>query len=347
MGPANSIFTIDIRRLWVLRELRQKGTVGATAQALNITPSGVSQQIAALGRELGVPLLAPQGRGVRLTPQAQLLLEHAAVISHQLESARAELAAFAQGTAGQVGIGGFASAITALVAPALIRLRQERPRLELRVQEIQAPECFTRLDAGDLDLVIAVDYHGGPTHGDIRFHRCDLLDDPLLAALPAGHPLAAQPVVALQDLAGESWVAGAMHGPCHEVALAACTAAGFNPNLRHAIDDWAVVLTLVAAHCGVALVPRLGVPTGDHPGVVIRPLGGPQRPSRHIYAAVRAGSEANPTLAPVLAALCQAAQALGGASQENDRAMPGSVQLPRRGPGQRGPRKKVVPPDHG
>ena len=307
MEPCSPSFTIDIRRLRVLRELRERGSVGATALALNLTPSAVSQQIAALAREVGAPLLAPHGRGVRLTPQALLLLEHATVIDTQLERARADLASFGDGAVGQVRLGAFASAITGIVVPALQRLRLERPRLAVTVQEIEAPECFTRLDAGDLDLVITVDHQGGPLRGDARYGRLELLDDPLLVALPEDHPLAGQAAVALAGLAGAAWIAGAARGPCREVARAACTGAGFNPDVRHFVDSWEAVLALVAAGCGVALVPRLALPAGGFRGVALRPVLGPQAPSRHLYAAVRAGSELSPSLVPVLVALAEAA----------------------------------------
>jgi DNA-binding transcriptional LysR family regulator len=312
MEPCSSTFTIDIRRLRVLRELQARGTVGATAEALNLTPSAISQQIAALGREAGVPLLMPHGRGVRLTPQALLLLDHAAAINAQLERARADLAAFDAGTVGQVTIGAFATAIIGIVAPALVRLRRERPRLRLSVLEVEAPECFTRLDAGDLDIAITVDYHQGPGRDDPRYGRMELLTDPLLAALPDGHPLAARSRVELKDLAAEPWIVGAMRGPCQEVSLAACTAAAFSPAIVHHANDWSAVFALVAAGCGVALVPRMAVAAFTPPGVALRALEGPQRPGRRLYAAVRAGAGAHPSLVPVLAALEAIAGATGG-----------------------------------
>jgi DNA-binding transcriptional LysR family regulator len=307
MKPFSQPFTIDFRRLRVLRELSQRGTVGATAGALNLTPSAVSQQIAALSREAGVPLLVPQGRGVRLTPQALLLLDHAVAIESQLERPRADLAAFRTGTSRHVALGAFATAIAGLVAPALARLARERPGLRLSVLETEAPECFTRLDAGALDLVITVDHSSGPGRSDPRYRRLELLDDPLLAALPPDHPLAARPAVALEELAADPWIVGAMRGPCQEVGLAACAASGFTPQVRHHANDWAAVFALVAAGCGVALVPRLAA-GGPPRGVALRPLDGPRRPSRHLYAAIRAGSETHPCLAPVLEALRQSAE---------------------------------------
>jgi DNA-binding transcriptional LysR family regulator len=303
MEPRIQTLTIDIRRLRVLRELQARGTVGATAGALNLTPSAISQQIASLSREAGVPLLMPHGRGVRLTPQAMLLLEHASAIDAQLERARADLAAFDEGIVGHVTIGAFATAIVGIMAPALVRLRRERPRLRLSVFETEAPECFTRLDAGDLDIAITVDYHNGPDRGDPRYSRKELLDDPLLVALAEDHPMAPQALIELKDLATEPWIVGAMRGPCQEVGLAACTSAGFNPGIIHHANDWSAVFALVAAGCGVALVPRMAVPSAVQAGVALRALKGPQSPSRHVYAAIRAGSEGYPSLVPVLAAL--------------------------------------------
>ena len=81
-------FTIDPRRLRVLREVGLRGTVTSAATGLHLTPSAVSQQIAALSRDLGVPLLEKTGRGVKLTGQAQVILNHATVVQAQFERAQ-------------------------------------------------------------------------------------------------------------------------------------------------------------------------------------------------------------------------------------------------------------------
>ena len=106
MVSVSKDFTIDLRRLRVLRELEQRGTVSATAAALHLTPSAVSQQLAGLSRDVGAPLLEKHGRGVRLTGQARVLLSHAVVVHEQLERARADLAAWDEGTIGEVRVGG-------------------------------------------------------------------------------------------------------------------------------------------------------------------------------------------------------------------------------------------------
>ncbi len=313
MEPFSTTFTIDVRRLRVLRELQQRGTIGATAKALALTPSAISQQLAALSRDVGVPLLSPQGRNVRLTTQARILLDHGALVDAQLERARADLAAFEQGAVGRVAIGAFATAISGLLAAAVERLRRERPRLAVSVREIDAPECFTLLDRGDLDLVVTVDHREGPTRADRRYWRQDLLDDHLMVAVPEGHPLAARPAIELLELAAERWIIGGTRGPCQEAGLGACAAAGFTPDIVHRVDDWNALLELVAAGCGVGLVPTLALAGMRPAGVVLRPPAGPQRPCRHLYAAVRAGAETSPSLVPVVGALVEVARARSAA----------------------------------
>lgn len=296
---------MDVRRLNVLRQLHDRGTIAATAEALHLTPSAVSQQLAVLSREVGAPLLRRQGRGVRLTPQAHVLLEHATAVQAQIERARADLAAYDEGRAGSVTVGAFASAITGLVAPALPSLHAERPYLAVSIHEADAPHCFTLLDNSELDVVITVDYPGGPTRRDPRYHRTDLLFDRFDAALHVAHPLAVRPEVHLCELARQRWIIGGGGGPCAEVSLAACAAAGFTPDVGHRVDEWNAALALVDAGAGVTLVPRLAHPR-PFSRVCLRPLAG-EPPRRSVYAATRAGAQHDPSIAPLLDALATVA----------------------------------------
>ena len=299
--------TLDVRRLRLLREFKSRSTIVATARALHLTPSAISQQIAALSRDVGVPLLAPYGRGVRLTPQAELLLQHATLVDAQLERARADLAAMERGAIGRVVVGAFATIVSSVLAAALTRLKAEHPGIRMLIREIEAPECFTSLDQGDLDLLITVDYRAGPHRGDPRYHRTELLDDPLWVVLPRRHALARKIAIDLADLAHERWNIGASQGPCLEAALTACAAAGFNPSVDHRMNDWSALVRLVAAGCGVALVPQLALDASQLRDVAVRPVMGSSRPNRHIYAAVRSGTERSPVIAAALAALATAA----------------------------------------
>jgi DNA-binding transcriptional LysR family regulator len=301
MGSVSESFMLNVRRLRLLRELRDRGTVTAAAQAVHLTPSAVSQQLATLSREAGVPLLAKQGRGVRLTPQAHLLLDHAAVLATQLERARADLAAHADGDVGRVTVGAFATAITALVGPTITTLCRERPRLVVAVREIEPPECFSELETGRLDIVIEVDYQGGPPRTDPRYHRTDLMFDPFDAAVPADDPLAAKDVIDLTDLADRTWINGTGTGPCRLLMLSACGSAGFTPEVRHNVNTFGSALALVGAGAGVTLIPHLS-PDVPPPNVVLRPLR-QEYVGRHLYAAARAGSQYVPVIATVLDAL--------------------------------------------
>jgi len=305
MEPLSRDFTIDLRRLRVLRELDQRGTVAATAAALHLTPSAVSQQLAALAREMGVPLLERRGRGVRLTGQARLLLEHAGAVQAQLERARADLAAWDEGELGFVTIGGFATAITGLVAPAMRALIAARPGIRLTVVEAEPPDIFTRLDTGDVDVAIAVDHRRAPPRNDQRYSRVDVLADPLDAVLPLDHPAADPTGVRLTDLAGDPWIGGNPGDFCSEVILALCATAGFSPAVRHHANDLDAIAALVAAGAGVALVPRLAQPLRPA-GLVVCPVR-EHRAVRNIFAAVRAGAEKDPVLSVVLDELQKAA----------------------------------------
>jgi DNA-binding transcriptional LysR family regulator len=292
---------LDVRRLRLLRELRDRGTVTATAQAVHLTPSAVSQQLATLSREAGVPLLTKQGRGVRLTPQAHLLLDHATVLATQLERARADLAAHADGDVGTVTVGAFATAITALVSPAIGELRETRPRLRVAVRETEPPECFTKLETGRIDIVIEVDYQGGPTRSDPRYHRKDLMFDPFEVAVPADDPLAQRESVDLVDLANRTWINGDGEGPCRLLIMSTCASAGFTPDVRHDVNTYGSALALVGAGAGVTLIPALA-PDVPPSNVVLRPLR-QEHAGRHVYAAVRDGSQHLPVVAAVLDAL--------------------------------------------
>ncbi|MEU9732118.1 LysR family transcriptional regulator [Streptomyces sp. NPDC048002] len=309
MEPVSETFTVDLRRLAVLRELRRRGSLASTAEALHLTPSAVSQQLAALARDVGVPLTEREGRGVRLTGQARILLAHADLIAAQLERARADLAAYGEGGRGQVTIGCFSSGILGLLPGALASLAERLPRLRVDVVEAEPPDVFTALDAGRVDVAVAVDFAATPPHTDRRYHRVDLLTDVLDLAVPADHPLADRRDVALKELAGEPWIVGDARSCCGAVTRSVCAAAGFTPDIRHAVNDWAALTALVAAGRGVALVPRLVQRPHPHPhphaGPVLLPVRG-EPPSRNVFAAVRAGAERDPVLAAVRQALAGA-----------------------------------------
>ncbi|MFI5639092.1 LysR family transcriptional regulator [Streptomyces goshikiensis] len=293
----------DIKKLRILRTLAEQGTVTATAEALHLTPSAVSQQLTNLARQLGVPLLEAQGRRVRLTDAAHLVLRHAEAVFAQLERADAEIAGYLAGEAGEVRVGAFSTAVPALVVPAAAALRLTHPGVEIRVRETEAAESYELLCAGAVDLALSLAAHA-PSARDPRFTRIPLLADPLDVALPPEHPLARSPRLSLADLSGEPWIYGGS-GPWSQITLSACEAAGFVPEQAHSAAGWSAILALVEAGMGVALIPRMAA--GRATGVTVRDLGR-DRPVRHVIAATRRGADAAPAVARVLDALREAAR---------------------------------------
>ncbi|MFW5418911.1 LysR family transcriptional regulator [Nocardiopsis sp. CNT-189] len=293
---------IDARRLRVLRAVADHRTVTAAAAALYLSPSAVSQQLAALETETGHRLLERNGRGVRLTPAGEILLVHANEVLAQLERADAELAAYASGDAGWLTVASFATGITQVLAPAIAELARTAPDIRVRVRDAEGDESLPMVLDGKADLAVAVEYRGAPAADDRRLFRVPLYAEPFDAVLPLGHPLAGSPRVRLADLADEPWIGPHPGNPCHDVTVLACEYVGFTPRHEHASDDFHAVVALAAAGAGVALVPRSALRGTGVAGVAVRRVDD-ARATRKVFAATRRGAEGHPLIRPVLDAL--------------------------------------------
>jgi DNA-binding transcriptional LysR family regulator len=312
---------LEVRRLRILREVAVRGTIRAAAEALHLTGPAVSQQLAALEREAGVTLLEREGRSVRLTAAALTLVAHAETILAQLEAAEADLAAGEGRFGGELRLGAFPSFAVRL-GPLVRDLAQAMPHVRIGVRELEPEAALDRLRVGELDVAVAHEYDHVPRRGDDSLHATSLFSEPLLLALPAGHPLAGGPV-ALADLAGHpGWIAPPEGLTCHQEVLRMCAAAGFAPRIASLAYGYDVTLALVAAG-GVALVPELAVAAAPD-GVVLR------EPSdvagrRHVFAAVRRGSAHRPSIARALDGLVNLARRSRGPG-------PAAARAPRAAP---------------
>jgi DNA-binding transcriptional LysR family regulator len=287
---------LDVRRLRLLRELALRGTIAAVAQALSFSPSAVSQQLAVLEREAGVPLLERTGRRVRLTPAGQTLARHAEAILQRLEQAAGELVDARHGLAGPLRIGTFPTAARAILPAALTALAREHPGLEPMVSEIDPADVADALRAGDLDLALIHDYDFVPQPTEPGLATQPLCSESVyLASAAATGNSDGQTIIGCQDM---PWITAIPGTACHAMTIRACQAAGFTPHARHHIDEFATVLALVAAGQGVALIPQLGA-VNPPPGVVLTRM--PIR--RRTMTAHRAGADAHPAVATVTAAL--------------------------------------------
>lgn len=291
---------IDLRRLHVLRAVAHYGTVTAAARALHFTPSAASQQIRQLARDLGVDLLEPQGRGVRLTPAAESLLAHADAIQARWEQAELDLRADHGEPAGPLRVSGFPVASSVLLAPMADRLRRRHPKLAVRIQETGVPDSFDLLFEGQIDLAIVEATPRNPPLTDARFDQQPLLDDPFDLVVADDHPLADRERVDLAEAAHEDWIAPVPESPCRPHVLSACGAAGFTPGVLHHALDWNVTAHLVAHRLGVALIPRLAYLP---PHLPITRVGCAGDPHRKLLTCTRSGGHERPAVAVALGEL--------------------------------------------
>jgi DNA-binding transcriptional LysR family regulator len=300
----------DVRRLRLLRELAARGTVTAVAEALAYTPSAVSQQLAQLERDAGVPLLEKAGRGVRLTEAGRRLATHADAIMARMEAAEADLAGLSGRASGRLRIAAFQTAASALVLPAIIDLQARHPAVQPELIDMEAGESLPGLRLGEYDMVVAEEYDHAPRKRDPAVERSELGLDSMLVALPGAHPLAGRERVGLNELANEIWVTAREDTHFGAMVARACRAVGgFEPEIRHRSNDLRLLFELVAREQAVALVPALGK-GWLVPGVVIRPpLGTPL--VRRIFTAVRRGTGARPTVQALQEALTARVQTLG------------------------------------
>lgn len=297
---------IDTRRLQTLRALADHGTVTAAAAALYLSPSAVSQQLAALEQEAGHRLVDRGAKGVRLTQAGEILLGHAHTVLAQLERAEADLAAYASGAAGTVTVASFATGIALVVAPAMAACASTAPGIRIHVQDSEGDASLPMLLDRRVDVAVAVEYRGAPAAGDPRIAHVPLYAEPFDAVVPAGHRTAGAAAVSLPELAADPWIGPYPGNPCRDVVVLACEGAGFQPRFAHVSDDFHAVVALASAGAGVALVPRSALRGAELAHVAVRPVA-QAAPTRRVFAAVRRGAEQHPLIRPVLDALREAA----------------------------------------
>lgn len=290
------------RRLLVLRALAEHGTVTATADALNYTASAVSAQIRGLAEQLGLDLLEPDGRRVRLTPAARLLVERSAELNRLWEEIRADIAAHADVDRSVFRLCGFSTPMAAILPNLVARLRQRWPDLAVRIEEADPAGCFEMLGTDAADIAVLVASEGIPAVTDPRFEQRALLDDPLDLLVREDHPAASGTSSSLAALATEAWITDRAGSAYHRLFVTACLAAGFVPEIAHHASEWDTATALVAGGLGVALIPRLAKLPEGYPVRRVR-LHGDSAPSRAIIVAVRAGSSRHPIIAEALVVL--------------------------------------------
>lgn len=295
-------FMLDVRRLRVLHAVSAYGSVTAAAAALGYSAPAVSQQLAALEREVGMRLTERAGRGVELTPAAHILVGHTDALLARLDAAEADLAALRDQIAGRVTLAAFPSAAASLVPAAWAALADSAPQVRLDLTEMEPEESLPAVLRGETDVAVAHEYDLLPRPLDPLFERRELLDDPVVLAIPADFP--ADGPVPLAELADQPFLAPRQATSCAEMIQRACARAGFVPRVVARASDFQVLLSLVAAGAGVTLVPGLAA-RWLPPRVRLVPPADPV--TRRVFTVSRRGGDRKPAVRVVLDALSAAA----------------------------------------
>jgi DNA-binding transcriptional LysR family regulator len=290
---------LDVTRLRVLDAVARHGSVTAAAKELNYSQPSVSHHLGRLEAETSAQLLQRVGRGIRLTPAGELLADRAAEILGRIDAANAELSAHVGLTTGRVRLAAFASAIGALVPPAVAALADRYPGLRISLTDTHPPEAIELLRAGKVEVAIIFRYdETEPEPAGVRLQH--LLDDPVYVLSTRSEP-------GLDGLRDATWIAGCERCSSHLISL--CADAGFEPRIGSSSDDMVVMQALVAAGLGVATQTGLALRAHGIDGVVATKLPGSHR---HIYAATYGDPPDPPATAALLEALATAAAAVSG-----------------------------------
>ena len=291
---------LTLRQLRTLREVAVRGTIAAAATSLGYTASAASQQIAALERATGRPVLERVGRGVQLTDAGLALVRHADEVLGKVEEAQASLEALDDEPAGTVRISTFESFASALMPELVRRLAIEHPRVALRSTQLDPDVSVEALLSGAVDIALVLDYPHAPSPRPRGAHQETVLVEPFRLAVPHDHPFVGP--VDLSTLSDEPFVAGTPESSCRRCIVGACREVGFEPDVHHEIDNLPATLRLVAAGAGITLLPELALHDCP-PGVRLLELVQPIR--RSIEVAYRDASSNRPTVRAVLDAIAE------------------------------------------
>ncbi|MCK0516886.1 LysR family transcriptional regulator [Williamsia sp. DF01-3] len=252
---------MDLQRLRILRQFADRGTVGAVAQAMNMTPSAVSQQLKVLGREAGIALLEQDGRRVRLTDAGRALVLRADEVIAAVQRAEAEMASYRDDAVGEVRLAMFPSGAALLLPGVLNRMSDRRIRViagDEDVKYVDAPALLA-----DFDVVLTHRDERAPQVVEARVSVTTVMREPIDLVVGGGHRLAGRSEVTLAELEDEDWISVRGGFPVDDVLLSLAAATGVAPRVTHRINDFRVIESMVARDHGVALMPRFSIRDPD------------------------------------------------------------------------------------
>ncbi len=296
---------VDPRRLELLLELSRLGSMREVGEAMHVTTSTVSQQIAALAREAGTALIEPDGRRVRLTPAGRRLAGHAVTILAAVEAARRDLGPWnpAAPPAGTVRVAAFASAFRQVLLPVARILAGRQPEVRLHLLEQEPAEALGLLAADEVDLALTYDYNLAPARFGRGLQAEPLARTPWHLGTPSGPGPRGTAVEVFRRYRDDAWIVNSRNTADEDVVRIVASLADFEPRITQRADSLDLVHDMILAGLGVGLLP-VGRPAVR--GVTLRRLRQPEVILRS-YAVTRRGHAAWPPLALVLRLVQEAA----------------------------------------
>jgi DNA-binding transcriptional LysR family regulator len=299
----------DLQRLGALALVLDLGSISAAASVLGYTQSAVSQQLAALEREVGTALVDRAQRPLRATRAGASLRPHVERVLAALSGAEAAVEDLRGGTP-RLRLAAFPSALSSFVPAAVRDLRRAQPRLVVQVLQFETQEAVERLRGGDADLAVVHHLPGVAVPETAGLQRRRLLVDHLHVVVPEGNRLARRDAVSFKDLEEEPLVLPRRDTPAgrfRSVVEHLCARAGFTPRVAYELDDLPAVQAFVAA--GIAVAPMHGLILATlPPGATARPLAERPAGSRTVEA-LAPGAAHTPVVDDLLERLIHAAGA--------------------------------------
>jgi DNA-binding transcriptional LysR family regulator len=275
----------DVQRLRAFALVLDLGSISAAAGILGYTQSAVSQQLAALEREVGTALVERSQRPLRATRAGATLQPHVERVLAAVGGAEAAIED-ARGATLHLRLTAFPSALSSFVPAAVRDLRRAHSALAVRVVQLETSEAIEHLRRGEADLAVVHQMPGVPVPETAGLTLRRLLVDDLYVVLPDGHRLARRDAVSIADLEGEPLILPRRDTPAgrfRSVVEQLCAEAGFAPSVAYELDDLPAAQAFVAA--GIALVPMHGLTLTTVPtGATIRPLADRPAGSRTVEA---------------------------------------------------------------
>jgi DNA-binding transcriptional LysR family regulator len=283
---------LSLVHLKVLAAVARHGSVTEAAKELHYSQPSVSHHLSRMEAATGVKLVQRVGRGIRLTPEGQLLANRAAEILGRVDAATNELAAQVGLQAGQVRLAANASTLSTLVPRAATALAKAHPGLRLSLFEQHPVEALQMLRHGEVDVAIVFRYSEAVVEEE-GFRLVHVGDDPM-------YLISQHPDDSLGNHRDSAWIGGCAR--CQAEMNTMCQQTGFTPRVASHSDDMVVVQALVAAGIGVTTLSGLALQAHRRPDIHATELTDFRR---QIYAVTYGDPPDPPGVTAVMAALIE------------------------------------------